>query len=105
MKKNKLFTSKWLLLLKRIKYLLFTARPLPLLTRKRCTNCKINWNPELFRGCPLCGRGPNRVWVVVADRQIVKILKDPDDAKWVKGKLASSEELIDTIEIETWDVE
>lgn len=105
MKKNKLFTSKWLLLLKRIKYLLFTARPLPLLTRKRCTNCKINWNPELFRGCPLCGRGPNRVWVLVVDSQVRGVFKDPDTAKWVKGRLASEEESIEDANVETWDVE
>lgn len=101
--KNKLYASKWTLLFKKLKYWLFTARPIPLLVRKKCKSCKIVWNPELFRGCPLCGRGPNRVWVLIHENAIKAVFHDPDDAKWAKSHIESESD--SKVTIEDWDIQ
>ncbi len=53
----------------------------------------------------MCGRGPNRVWILFADSQVRGVFKDPDDAKWMKGRLAAEEDDVRNIEIETWNIE
>ena len=102
--KDKLKTPKWRLILKRLKYVLFQKRPIPLLIRKTCKSCGIKWNPELFRGCPLCGRGDKRVWVLLLDGAIKKVYDDPDKAKYDKSIIENEIENAKT-EIQWWDIE
>lgn len=101
-KQNKLYTPKWKLWLKKLKYWLFVKRPVPLLMRQKCKTCKIVWNPELFRGCPLCGRGPNKVWVVIWHNEIEGVFRDPDDAEYLKQRIANESE--EPAKIEDWEV-
>ena len=102
-KKDKLSTPKWKLFLKRLKYMMFTLRPIPLLKRKKCGNCNIIWNPELFTGCPLCGRGPNKVWIVTVNKQIHSVYRDPDDAKWTQRHIKAESD--ETAHIEDFDIQ
>lgn len=73
-----------------------------MLARRKCPKCKIVWNPQLFTGCPLCGRGPNRVWVVLVGKQIHSLYRDPDDAKWAENHLKAEH---DNVTVEDYDIQ
>lgn len=101
---KKLFLPKWRLWLKKLKFWLFQSRPIPLFVRKRCPACKIVWNPELFKGCPLCGRGEKRVWILLVDGHNKKVYDDPAKARYDKDIIDSQTDSGKT-EIEWWDIE
>lgn len=101
---NKLFPSKWKLFWKRLKWHLFVKRPIPLLDRGTCPKCNVTWNKALNRSCPLCGRGPNKVWIVLEKHsgRICGVYRDPDDAEFERRALQL--EYSTPIIMEGWEV-
>lgn len=102
---HKLYPSWWKVIVKKLRYWLVTHRPTPFLSRKSCLSCKIVWNARLFSACPLCGRGPKSVWVVVQEDIVKGIYDDPDKAKWTKRHLDSESENNEKSEIQAWSIE
>ena len=80
MKNSKLHPPFWKLVLFRLKYQLFSRRPIPWLSQKFCDECKVLYNKDILDECPMCGRGPNVVFVVMWHQQIEKVCRDPKDA-------------------------